>query len=232
LRSSALPRVLLALAAALPLTGGSASAATARFRASIEGAQTIRWTVEPQDGPSACGGTYSGSGRETIRFRSIRPQRVTVRMAGRGVPAWVIARRWARLDTRGRVNRAGTLTLNPNGRPCGDGGGGEPAPPPAPDCGIRRFTLLPLMPVPINRNRITIDVGDPAPLSPFRNCPVYGPGFPELLAPVPARLPARELFDRSIGKEIVLGRGHRHETAAGITVDTRLRWSLTLERIR
>jgi hypothetical protein len=88
------------------------------------------------------------------------------------------------------------------------------------------------MPIPHNRHTISIDVGDPAPLPPFRDCPVYGPGFPELLAPVPTRLPARELLDRSIGKEIVLGRGRRHETAAGITIDTRLRWELTLERIR
>jgi hypothetical protein len=226
-------RSVLALATVCAVTGsGSASAATVRFRASIEGVQTIRWTVEPQDGPSVCGGTYSGSGHETVRFRSIRPQRVTVRIARRGVPSWAIGRRWAQLDARGRVSRHGALTFQPNGMPCGDGGGGDPPPPPEPDCGTKRFTLLPLMPVPHGRNAIGIDVGDPAPLPPFRNCPAYGPGFPELLAPVPARLPARELLDRSIGKEIVLGRGRRHASAAGITVDTKLRWELTLERIR
>ena len=226
-------RSVLALATVCAFTAPtSASAATARFRASIEGVQTIRWTVEPQDGPSVCGGTYSGSGHETVRFRSIKPQRVTVRIAKRGAPSWAIRRRWAQLDTRGRVSRDGSLTFRPNGMPCGDGGGGDPPPPPEPGCGTKRFTLLPVTPIPHNRNAISIDVGDPAPLPPFVNCPVLGPGFPELLAPVPTRLPARELLDRSIGKEIVLGRGRRHESAAGITVDTRLRWELTLERVR
>jgi hypothetical protein len=224
----------IALATACVLTGfaSDASGRTAHFRASLEGVQTIRWTVEPQDGPSVCGGTYSGRGHETIRFRSIKPQRVTVRVARRGVPSWTIGRRWARLDTRGRVSRAGDVTFHPNGMPCGDGGGGEPPPAPKPDCGTRKFTLLPLLPIPPSRNTVSLDVGDPAPLPPFRNCPVYGPGFPELLAPVTTRLPVRELLDRSIGKEIVLGRGRRHESAAGITVHTRLRWTLTLERIR
>jgi hypothetical protein len=218
--------LIAALALAFPAT---AFAKTARFRASVEGVQRIAWTVDTAD---ACGGTYRGSGSEVVRFHSIRPQRLTVR-SGR-VPTFAMGRRWARFDTRGRVTRDGavTYTPDPNGGACGDGGGGgDPVAPPPPDCGTKRFRLLPLVPEPVGRNAIRLGVGDPAPLPPFSACPVYGPAFPDVL-PARTRLPMDELFDDSIGKELVLGRGHRHESAAGITVDTRLEWTLTLARIR
>jgi hypothetical protein len=225
---------VLVLAVASP-----ASADVARFRASIEGVQKISWSVEKTEGGGFCGGTYRGSGRETVRFHSARPQRLTVRVGARGVPSFAMGRRWAAFDTRGAVSRHGALSfvLGPNGVPCGDGGGGETPEPAAPDCGTKRFSLLPIVPEPVGRNAIRMAIGDPAPLPPFRNCPVYGQAFPELLTGGPVDslstpLPVSELLDRSIGKEIVLGGGHRRESAAGITVDTRLRWTLTLERIQ
>jgi hypothetical protein len=213
-------------------TSASAAPRKARFRATIEGVQTITWSVDTTGTNPACGETYRGSGRERIRFRSPKPQRLTVRMS-HGVPIYAMGRRWAELLTNGSVTRHGSLTAipHPNGVPCGGGApGGDPPRPPASDCGTEAFEQLPLMPVPLGRNAIRFEVGDPAPLPPFQTCPVYGPAFPTLLGDVKTRLPARELFDRSIGKEIVLGGGHRRESAAGITTDTRLKWTLTLER--
>lgn len=207
----------------------------ARFRATIEGTRTIRWSVDTTDTDPACGETHHGSGREVIRFRSARPQRLTVRRGRSGVPSFVIGRRWAQFDTRGRVSRTGSLTAvpHPNGVPCGGGApGGDPTPAPVSDCGTKRFSHLPVIPVPLGPNALRIDVGDPAPLPPFSDCPVYGEAFPQLLTAGRTRLPAAELFDPEIGKEVVLGGGHRHESAAGITVDARLNWTLTLERIR
>src|SRR5262245_38857878 len=239
-------RLVLAAAAAgavmALVPAAEAAPEKARFRASISGTQTLDWTT-PVKTQVECGGDWKGRGHESFDFRSSRPEVVTAAATRDGGVVFRQRRELpAARDTGGSVTRHGTLELIPHERPmipCGDGGPGEPLQPPAPDCGTKRFAHLPIEIWPAGNDRIQIDVGDPAPPSPFQNCPDGAIAFPNLLGSAGSgsprystRLPRAELFDRSIGKEIVVGRGHWRTRGLGRTVDMRLRWVLTLERVR
>ena len=70
---------------------------------------------------------------------------------------------------------------------------------------------------------------------PFANCPSGGHAFPTLVgtqegAPMRAELPRSELFDRKLGKIIVIARGQESETVGEHTYLTKVRWVVTFER--
>ena len=72
---------------------------------------------------------------------------------------------------------------------------------------------------------------------PFRNCPSGGHSFPTLVrtdegAHMRTELPREELFDRSLGKIILVARGKESETAGEHTFLTTIRWVVTFTRTR
>src|SRR5262245_1799726 len=87
MRCSALALIAVLAVLAVPPATSIAKVRRAQFRATIEGIQRIHWSVDTTDTDPPCGDTYRGSGREVIRFRSARPQRLTVRIADRACRA-------------------------------------------------------------------------------------------------------------------------------------------------
>ncbi len=77
---------------------------------------------------------------------------------------------------------------------------------------------------------------EPIPIDdPFGNCHAGGHSFPTLVKTnegqhMSARLPRSELFNRKLGKIIVIARGQESETVGEHTYVTKVRWVVTFER--
>ena len=235
-----------ALAALSTTVAVTASATTqldvrqAWFKVSVEGVQTTKWVVD-KDAESECDSAQTGSGSERVTFTSTRKVKVRAFQLNRGEVFLTVgmAGKPAVLPTHGRVRRSGTLTTTPPGLGCevGDGGGAEPDPP---DCGQKRFKGLRLRPMfdPLKRERITLSRADSRSLPDFKNCPLFGTGWTEILSEDDRKrtagqhLPYDDLFDRRHGKMLVFGRGKVTSNSGGYFYVTRIEWTLTLERIR
>jgi hypothetical protein len=243
IRSTTVAVLALGLAAAAPASATRAPGKSreAWFRVSVEGVQTLRWT---ENHPSRGGCDYDehGSGTERVVFRSRRSVLVhAFQLFGIGPVMFAGPSDQADLPMRGTVHRQGTLTLAPPAPGCavGDGGDGSYTPP-ASDCGTKRITRLALRLEydALNPRRITLwnDGNEAAPE--FTNCPAQGDAWTTILSRDDHRrtageeLPAHDLFDRRQGKILVLGRGKVHSSSSGVEATTRIRWTLTLRRVR
>jgi len=243
IRSTTVAAVALGLAVAAPASATKAPGKSreAWFRVSVQGVQTLRWS-ENHPPVGQCGYDEHGSGSERVVFRSRRTVLVhAFQLFGVGPVLFAGPKGNADLPMRGTVRRSGTLTLAPPAPGCavGDGGDGTYVPP-APDCGtkrIRRLSLRLEYDV-LNPRRITLwnDGREAAPE--FTNCPSQGEGWTKILSrddrkrTAGEELPAHDLFDRGQGKMLVLGRGKVHSAYSGVEATTRIRWTLTLRRVR
>lgn len=244
-RSALATAVLVAgLAAAAPVSATRAPGKSreAWFRVSVEGVQTLRWSENhPREGQ--CGYEEHGSGTERVVFRSRRSVLVhAFQLFGIGPVMFAGPKGEAELPMRGTVRRQGTLTLAPPAPGCevGDGGGDGSYTPPAPDCGTKQIARLALRLEydALNPRRITLwnDSSEAAPE--FTNCPAQGEAWTKILSrddrkrTAGEELPAHDLFDRRQGKMLVLGRGKVHSAYSGVEATTRIRWTLTLRRVR
>jgi hypothetical protein len=229
----------LCLAALAPVA--TADAATnyeikkAAFNVTVEGVQRTTWATD-HVGTGGCDGSAQGSGKETVRFTS-RETRVNA-MTMKGLSAPVLSKPRAYTDAvlklRGKVARQGTLTAEPGGECGGAGGGSIPR-----DCGTKTFkgVTFPLS------YRLAAKPKDQLDFRPgfiddvFKNCPSGGYSFPTLVNTkegeyMRTELPREELFDKSLGKIIVIARGKESETSGEDTYVTTIRWVVTFERIR
>lgn len=236
LRAAALTLCLAALA---PVA--TAEAATdyeikkAAFKVTVEGVQRTTWATN-YVGTGGCDGSAWGSGKETVRFGS-RATTVNA-MTMKGLSAPVLSKPGAYVDAalklRGKVERQGTLDAEPGGECGGAGGGSIPR-----DCGTRSFSGV-KFPVAYRLAAKPKDQLDFSPSfidDPFKNCPSGGYAFPTLVTTnegeyMRSELPREELFDKSIGKIIVIARGKETETKGDHTYVTTSRWVVTFERIK
>jgi hypothetical protein len=236
--------LLSALTAVVALAASATADATtaprfkqAAFHATVKGVQTTTWTVN-HPSTARCNPASHGSGSERVTFASSRVARVKAVQIFGAPPAWAGSQGPPLLPTRGWVTRQGTLETAPSPPECavGDGGGGGTTP--ARDCGRKRIKSLNLElgRDPANRTRISLR-SDPVKAPRFENCPSLGEGWPVILAiargkAVGQTLPDRDLFDRRQGKMILLAHGTSTGGTDGVHYTTKVRWELTLKRLR
>ncbi len=232
----------LALAAALAAVSGPATAdaakpragvKTAYFKVTVDGVQTTTWKTD-HPGSGGCDGAAQGNGTEKVRFTS-RPTTVRA-MTLKGLKAPLMTTPKSIVDIKlglhGNVTRQGVMNAAPGGQCGGSGGGSIPR-----DCGSKSFrgVKLPLEYSWSGPGRDHLALRAVPIQDPFRNCPSGGSAFPTLVgtregAPMPAALPRGELFDRKLGKIIVIARGQESETVGEHTYLTKTRWVVTFER--
>ncbi|HYI35835.1 MAG TPA: hypothetical protein VEX39_04485 [Thermoleophilaceae bacterium] len=230
----------VSLAAALAAVAGPATAAkpgagvkTAYFKVTVDGVQTTTWKTD-HPGSGGCDTAVTGKGTEKVRFTS-RPTTVrAMTLKGLNTPLLTTPKSIVdvKLRLHGKVNRQGVLDAAPGGQCGGSGGGSIPR-----DCGAKSFrgVKLPLEFQGGTRVKDHLGLRAESIKDPFLNCPSGGSAFPTLVgtregAPMPAALPRSELFDRKLGKIIVIARGQESETVGEHTYLTKTRWVVTFER--
>jgi hypothetical protein len=226
---------LALLATAVPAAAAQAAAPgvqTRSFRVELKGTQTTTWSqfYAPQ---GKCDQGVTGSGTEHATFRTPRATKVQVRRIGKEYVVFG-GMQGAEVGVVGKTTRSADMEYTPFDPKCGGTGGGELAPP---DCGTKRGPFRVGLawnatgrPGIVLRNGKLLDF--------YENCPLLGTAFPQLqdvdtsLEPIVAAIPAKDLFDRSIGKHIIVGRGKRSVDNSGDQWTTKLRFEVTLTRTK
>ena len=234
----------IALATALAAVAGPAAAnaakpnpygvKTAFFKVTVDGVQTTTWKTDHK-GAGGCDQDAWGSGTEKVRFTS-RPMTVRAMvLKGLSMPSLTTPKSIvdANAKLHGKVTRQGTMDAAPGGECGGMGGGGI-----ARDCGTKSFrgVKLPLSYQLASRRKDQLALRAEPIDDPFANCPSGGSAFPTLVGtqeggPMRADLPRSELFNRKLGKIIVIARGQESETAGEHIYLTKVRWVVTFERV-
>ena len=235
-----------ALIAGAVLVPGTALATTpgpkvseAFFKVRVEGVQTTTWTANHTP-MFRCDSPYTGSGSERVTFESTRAVKVRAFRLGRGPVYLVRGRGLAVLPTSGYVRRSGTINRDPPTPECAVGDGDGNSQPPPSDCGRKRIASLPLRIAydALKADRMTLSRSTQPGGPVFQQCPLIGDGWPDVLSrddrkrTAGEELPRGDLFDRSQGKIILLGKGTVRSNAFGDSSTTKIRWDLTLTRVR
>jgi hypothetical protein len=239
--------LLAALVAAGP-AGAAIKIKQARFKVTVTATQTTAWSVDRSDPFEVCGLTFRGSGEQTMRLATKRaavvhalhaidttknPETQAMILLG---PLWR-----GTIAAPVTVDRSGTMTTTPNSsEPCGDGDGGPPPAPPAPDCGRRRHAgYLSLMHFPAG----SYPGDDPGPLTGvlaldgpkpgipsqlYRNCPFSADGT--LLLSPRAKMTARKVFGKD-RRFTVRARARNVYDNDGNHQETTMRWKATFTRM-
>jgi hypothetical protein len=212
----------------------------AKFKVTLKGVQATDWNSH-HAGTGGCNPTVKQSGTEVARFASTRPVRVKVLLYGRHSPPIFTTGSKAgdpapRLELRAKVTRRSTISADPTPWYCQALGGANSQPP---DCGTRRVTAAVVLHELIGRRRDRIHLtSNSVHQGGFKTCPSAYPEFPSLLVVnskggvVAARLPRREIYDRSLGKLITIARGYRKRTSGETTSGTSVRWEASFRRVR
>jgi hypothetical protein len=232
--------VLAAVAAAAIPATASAGTPTRTFKVEVEGVQKTTWK-EHYVATQQCDQSADGSGFERVTFASPKPEKVVARRYGANFVFFDDGKLGSdELLTRAKITRKGKVVSSPLDPRCeGTGGSGQPTP--KPDCGTRHRPFdLTIGWSPAGKSRgITIDTGLIRPLGyTYKNCPVIGPSFPDLIAfntngsDIRAAIPAADLFNRKLRKHIVIGRGKRVSKSASSSWTTTIRWTVSLTAVK
>ncbi len=220
--------------AAVPATA-DAGTPTRKFRVEVEGVQVTKWK-EHYTATQQCDQSANGSGTERVTFASRRPTTIVARRYGKNFVLFGNGKIGDdEVDVRAKVKRHGNIVSSPLPKECEGTGGSGPGNVPK-DCGTRRTPWdVSLGWSPAGRGRgITLDSGVLVPLRLFRNCPVIGPSFPEIItsstsgSDIRAAIPAGDLFNRKLRKHIVIGRGKRVSKSATSDYKTTIKWTVSL----
>lgn len=238
-------RLRLALAAVGALACLAPAAASAypkvekrTFKVEIKGYQNNQWDFH-HVAESKCDQTVQSSGHEYLTFATRKPVTLQVLRIGDSV---VFGTR--RSDVNGinlgvRIDRGATHAASPLDPTCTGTNGGGADPTPEPDCGVRRASLdvRPEWWHVRRRAGLMLDTATLfVPIPPYRNCPVGGTSFPNLLETVNGRqiispAKAADLFDPAFKKHILLGNGrYRNSTTDGGST-TKIHWAVTLTAV-
>lgn len=159
-----------------------------QYRVTVTGSQHVDWNLNHPDG-GPCDPAQTGSGSEQVDLHG-----GSAIVTAHGAPGLVVVDPLDELQLGAVVTRNGTITVAaPSGDTTGCPGGGEDATPaPPPDCGTKAGTQrLSLITPDLTGVRVDASaLSDPGPAL-FANCPVYGAGFPAVVAatvPLDARL--------------------------------------------
>jgi hypothetical protein len=206
----------------------------AKFRVTVEGWQKDDWAAN-HESTSLCDPSDHSYSGEYAKFKSTKPVTLTAIQVGKDAPSFLIGKGQPYIETSADVarNAVNAVSAVPNSCPGVSGGGdGEAVPS---DCGLKSVGSYPVALAYDGyfKDSITLtSVGATAPL--FVNC---GHGtFPDLLErdelamPIKSELPPKELFDRKIGKLIVIGHGDYDLALSDYDEKTEVHWEVTLVR--
>lgn len=237
--------VLAAAAVGAAVAAASAQAAkyeSARFKATVEGVQTVNWS-KSSDEDGTCMVTHDNTGSEKVKFGSSKPVIVSAFKApGSKRPSLIAGEGLPELPVKAKITRQNEDTYGPMGpedRDCADGPG-MGGPPPASDCGTKAVGWkLDLGYDYQLKDRINLGAYNTD--DPFGRCPGVGSdGFPFLVGQVGGydgkrklpELPSSELFDPSLGKLILIGRNKKTISRDGYSSQGSSRWVLELKRLK
>ena len=222
----------VAAAATLP-----APAEQQTFKVDVKGVQTTVWTLQhASQGP--CDPTQRGGGKETIVFRSSRPERMIARRYGKNYVLFGDPLQFGGNDfvTSATVTRNGHIVSSKVASGCGANGGSGPA---TPDCGTKKTGLDLKLEYANDRHGFMLTGGDLGTLGePFHDCPWTGgvTSFPRIVErqrtrPIVAAIPASDLFDHALGQHVILAQGVERVNSGGVKAVTRLHWDVRLTRV-
>jgi hypothetical protein len=231
--------VLLAVGLLAVAFSASADAAgkyqTANFKAEVKGVQTYTSKYD-HTATDRCDTEAHSLTKETLRFASTKPVKLTATHIP-GVKELVLTSgtKQLRIPTKATLTRSNQNSYVPAPDDCeGNGGGVDPGP--APDCGSRTINPLWLGVDYWKQGHIQLEPEDVAGSDQFKNC---GHGkFPYLLTGEhfgkrqSADLPEDEVFDEKIGKLITIGKGDESIVNPEGYDDTKIRWEISLTRIK
>jgi hypothetical protein len=216
------------------------------FDVDVKAIQRTTWTQNDRE-ESSCGWTRQGSGAETVRLASRRAERLTFKRFGTSYVMLGDPTEVAGNETRANAtvtrNGSSDFALVGDRSGCGDNGGmGPEYIPPARDCGTKKtFVDVGIEFLNEPRHGFSFDRGELGTLGElYRNCPWSASfGFPELLTEdrrgraIVLPMTPDELFDRSFGQHILIGRGARttNTPSAGLVTKTTVRWEIRLTRV-
>ncbi len=237
LTRTAVAVALVALpSAAAPSAASALAFEQADFMVSVKGVQTVEWTVQHRLA-FQCDVNIDGEGTERTTFSS-KPIKLTVLRVGRNLQ-WNGNRQGFPL--RAVVKRQGDIRTS-GGEVCSDGDGtGGTAPVPK-DCGTKRTSAVRTNVEFGSDQRDLIRLAEPfgSTADRFANCPRGDAGWPALMTSgekgvkkydVGRRLPARDIFDESLGKFILRAGGARVHDGIEDTETAKVSWELTLVRV-
>jgi hypothetical protein len=204
----------------------------AKFKLTVEGWQKNDWSIN-HESTSRCDPSDHSYGGEYAKFKSIKPVTLTAIQIGKEQPSFMIGKGLPYVDTTADVARNSTPAVSGVPADCIGSGGGDG--PNVPDCGLKTLSPYPvaLEYSPLFKKSITLtSAGVFGPL--YQYC--GGGVFPNLLAsdttgfPIHSELPPKELFDKKIGKLIVIGHGEYDFPMAEVKDRTEVHWEVTLTR--
>jgi hypothetical protein len=236
-------RIALAAVAALACLAPAAASASPKvekrtFKVEIKGYQNNRWDFH-HVAESKCDQTVQSSGHEYLSFATRRPVTLEVLRIGDSVVFGTRRSDVNGINLRVRIDRGATHTASPLDPTCTGTNGGGAEPGPAQDCGVRQASLdVRLEWWHVRRAAgLTLNTGTLfVPIPPYRNCPVGGTSFPELLETVNGRqiispAEAADLFDVAFKKHVLLGNGRYHNGTTDGSSTTKLHWAVTLTAV-
>lgn len=204
----------------------------AKFKLSVEGWQKNDWAAS-HESTGRCDASDHSYGGEYAKFKSIRPVTLKAIQIGKETPNFLIGKGLPYIDTTADVARNSVSAVGPVPDDCAvSGGGGDPV---APDCGLKTVSPYPLQLEYSHEVKNSI-----ALTSAYADGPLYnacgGGAFPYLIdeeplsGPIVSELPPKELFDKRIGKLIVIGTGVYDLPLPDFSDRTEVRWEVTLTR--
>jgi hypothetical protein len=207
----------------------------AKFKAEVKGKQT--YTSEYHHAAyGSCDVNMDESTGETVKFKSTKPVTVTAYIGPDDKYPSLLGGKGALVfPTKAVVSRNRSYAAGTTNDPSCDNGGGVTTPTPPPDCGTKA-TSWKLGVDYYKGDQLEIQPTNLNAEDPFLNC---GSGkFPYLIgseafgSSQPAELPEDELFDSKIGKLITIGRSSSSIVGPEGYDDAKLKWELSLTRIK
>jgi len=227
----------MAVTASAPAAAGAAAlpkVKQAKFKVTVEGWQKDDWAAN-HESTSLCDPSDHSYSGEYAKFKSSRPVTLTAIQVGKTAPSFLIGKGQPYIDTSADVARNAVNAVSPVPNSCPAAGGGGDGETVAPDCGLKSVASYPVALAYDSyfKDSITLtSAGTVGPL--FYNC---GHGtFPDLLerdelaVPIKSELPYKELFDRKLGKLIVIGHGDYDLSLADYNEKTEVHWEVTFVR--
>lgn len=226
---------LLAFSAASAGAAGKGGYAQANFKAEIKGVQTYVSEYHHAS-TDRCDSAIDSVENEKVKFVSKKPILLTATRIPE-VKGLVLTsgEKSLRFPTKAKITRSNSHSASQLPSDCGDNGGGAPVTPP--DCGQRTVGNWKLGVDYYKRSRLELTPDDSdAGTDLYANC---GSGRFPLLLPAEvfgkgssADLPENEVFDEKLGKIITIGDGSEFLAYPDGYSDTKLRWELSITRIK